>query len=93
MIIHNGILDDLNAFIAKVSDTFGAAVFLVVVVVVLMIAVRARFAMATTLVAAFAGALVIWIVNFNGLGWIAQGIGDETNGQGVTTSVVETEIW
>jgi hypothetical protein len=90
--LHFGIIDSANSLLTDAGVLIRSAVSLAVLVIVVVVGIKTRFAVSTTLITALLGGFVIWIVSFGGLEWIAGGIAGETSDSLAPTTSV-TQIW
>lgn len=84
-----GIFDWANDVTAQGTVLVKSVVFLACIVMVVFTAVKTKMAIASVLMTAAMAAFVIWAVTMDGLGWFANGIGEETSGMGTSTSLIE----
>lgn len=85
-----GIFDWINNLTADALGAIKGIVFVVALVVVIVVAAKTRFAIASTLMTFVVAGVVVWLVTLDGLGWFASRIDAETNSLGllVITSIL-----
>lgn len=86
-----GFFDWANGFLADASALVKGFTLLACIVVFLSVAIKTRFAIASTILTLVIGGFVVWAVTLNGLGWFSEGINQETVGLGTSTSISSQE--
>lgn len=88
----DGLSEWFNTAIANWTKVVQGGAALGAIVVFLVVAIKSRFAIATTLLTGILAGFVLWAITFNGLGWFATGIQGETSAQASTSQQYGQEV-
>lgn len=86
-VLAGGVSDTANGLISTWTTVIRGAAGLAALIIVLVTAVKTRFAIASTLLSVVVAGFLLWAVTANGLGWFSNSIDQEVTSSPATSQV------
>lgn len=84
--------DTANSMIATWTTVIKGGAVLAAIIIVLVTAIKTRFAIASTLLSVVVAGFLLWAVTADGLGWFSNSIDQEVTGSPAISQVVDAEL-